>query len=65
MAHADEAHLDEQVFCKHQVAGSKPVIGSWNSSVGELAEWVKAGALKPSECNKLQGFESSTPRQIQ
>lgn len=32
--------------------------------IGELAEWVKAGVLKMSECNKLQGFESSTLRQI-
>ena len=44
----------EQLFCKQQVVGSNPTVGS--KIIGRLAEWFKAKVLKtvtPSASSRL------------
>ena len=46
----------EQLFCKQQVVGSIPTIGS--KTIGSVAEWFKATVLKTVVPFGNQEFES-------
>ncbi len=52
---ADVAQLAEQRFCKPQVAGSSPIVGS---VPGGVAEWLMAPVCKTGS---LTGFAGSNP----
>src|SRR4051812_29486429 len=52
---ADVAQLAEQRFCKPQVAGSSPIVGS---VPGGVAEWLMAPDCKSGS---LTGFAGSNP----